>query len=281
MNKNDAAKVRIGITNYLNAAPIYGKLKSSAARNGWQVVEALPVRLTEMLALGEIDMGFISASAYGADPDNYKILSGLSISDCRSAGSVFLLSHVPLEQLDKQPVLLTSQAATSVGLLKIILEEFNRVRPLYLGEDEAVDDQECKAVLVTGDEAISMVQGSTHLYQFDLGDVWNQETNLPLVLGICAVREEFCMQHPILLAEVHQDLLRCRDEGTSELDIVCERSSTRIPFSASKCRRYLEGMEYDLGVQKRKSLETFFDYLIKRGDIVETALPLKIHASAL
>jgi chorismate dehydratase len=281
MNKKEATKVRIGMANYLNTAPIYEKLKSSAARNGWQLVEAPPAHLTQILAQGDIDIGFISACAYAADPENYKILSGLSISDCGSSGSVFLLSHVPLLQLDLQPLLLSSQAETSLGLLKIVLEVFNKVKPSYLRANEGADDQGCKAVLVTGDEAISLVQGSTHLYQFDLGDLWKQETSLPLVLGICVVREDFCEKHPDLLASVHEELLRCRDEGISELDIICEKSAVRVPLSAAKCRQYLEAMEYDLGGQKRKALETFFGFLIKRGDIAENALPLRMYTSAM
>ncbi len=50
-------------------------------------------------------------------------------------------------------------------------------------------------------------------------------------------------------------------------------------MSKKKCHQYLSAIEYDLGAQKRKALETFFDFLIKRGDINDSALPLKIFAN--
>jgi chorismate dehydratase len=52
-------------------------------------------------------------------------------------------------------------------------------------------------------------------------------------------------------------------------------------MSKKKCQQYLTAIEYDLSGQKRKALETFFDFLIKRGDIDKVALPLKIVANLI
>ena len=82
-----------------------------------------------------------------------------------------------------------------------------------------------------------------------------------------------------MMAEIHRELLRCRDEGQRDLEEICEISAARIPMSKKKCHQYLSAIEYDLGAQKRKALETFFDFLIKRGDIDRSALPLKIFAN--
>ena len=99
------------------------------------------------------------------------------------------------------------------------------------------------------------------------------------VFALCAVREKFCAEHPEMMAEIHRELLRCRDEGQRDLEEICEISAARIPMSKKKCHQYLSAIEYDLGAQKRKALETFFDFLIKRGDIDRSALPLKIFAN--
>ena len=77
------------------------------------------------------------------------------------------------------------------------------------------------------------------------------------------------------------DLQGRRDEGLQELDAICSISATRVPLSAAKCRLYLEDMEYDLGGKKRRALETFFDFLIRRGEIAETALPLRIYTGIM
>ena len=124
-----------------------------------------------------------------------------------------------------------------------------------------------------------MLEGSKFLYQFDLGDIWKRKTGLPFVFSVCAVREEFCEQQPEMLAEIHRELLRCSDEGRNDLAAICEISASRIPLTKKKCHEYLMAIEFDLGAQKRNALETFFERLIKRGDIGQGALPLKIYAN--
>lgn len=281
MKESDSAVARIGMVNYLNTAPIHVKWKETVARPDWLMTEAPPSSLNKKLSEGKIDMGFVSSYEYGIHPDRYKILSGLSISANGHVGSVFLFSHVPLDQLNKESVLLTSQSETSVSLVKIILEEFNGVKPEYTTGDAFKSSQqsEFKAILAIGDDALRLVEEGCFLYQFDLGDMWKRETGLPFVYAVCAVREEFCQQQPELLAEIHRELLRCRNEGREDLDRICEISASRIPMSVVKCRDYLQAIEHDLDAHKKKALETFFGYLIKRGDIQPSSLPLKIFAN--
>jgi chorismate dehydratase len=268
------------MVDYLNVAPIHEKWKSTVHSENWQLVEAPPATLNKKLADGHIDLGFVSSFEYGRHPERYKILSGLSISANGPVGSVFLFSHVPMNQLDQAPVLFSIQSETSVSLVKIILEVFHDVQPCYsTGELQTADSGSFQAVLAIGDEALRLVEKSTFLYEYDLADIWKRQTGLPFVFAVCAVREEFCAQQPEMLPEIHRELLRCRDEGKRDLEAICEISASRIPMSKKKCYQYLTAIEYDLGAQKRKALETFFDFLIKRGDIDKSALPLKIFAN--
>ncbi len=280
MKESEIIIARIGMVNYLNTAPIHEKWKSTVHSKNWQLVEDSPANLNKKLAEGQIDMGFVSSYEYGLHPERYKILSGLSISANGPVGSVFLFSHVPMNQLDQTPVLCTAQSETSVSLVKIILEKFQNVHPVYsIGDVLSVSDDTFKAVLAIGDDALRLVEKSTYLYQYDLGDIWKRETGLPFVFALCVVREEFCAAQPEMLAAIHRELIRCRDEGKRDLEAICEISAQRIPMSKKKCHQYLTAIEHDLGEQKRKALETFFDFLIKRGDIDKKALPLKILAN--
>lgn len=280
MQQSAEKKARIGMVNYLNTAPIHQRWKDSVNRADWELVEGAPSALNMKLSEGTIDLGFVSSYEYAKNPDKYKILSGLSISANGPVASVVLLSHVPIEQLDGSNVLLTSQSETSVQLVKIILEEFHKVTPLYhTGDILNADKDEYKAVLAIGDDALRLVESATYLYQFDLGDIWKRKTGLPFVYAVCAVREEFCAAQPEMLAEIHRELLRCRDEGTDKLDCICEISAKRIPLSKQKCRDYLNGIQYDLTPKKCKALESFFELMINRETIGEGALPLKMFAN--
>ncbi len=244
------------------------------------MIEAPPAVLNRKLASGEVDLGFVSSYEYGARPDRYKILSGLTISANGPVGSVFLFSHLPMDQLDGARVLLSAQSETSVNLVKIILEEYYKVRPQYeTGDVLSAKHKNFKAVLAIGDDALRLVDSSVFLYQFDLGDIWKRETGLPFVFSVCAVREEFCAEQPEMLSDIHRELLRCRDEGKDDLRAICGMAAPRIPMTEKRCFEYLSAIEYDLGSQKRKALEIFFEHLIKRGDIPKNAVPLKIFAN--
>jgi chorismate dehydratase len=280
MEQSNQKIARIGMVKYLNTAPIHEKWITSVQRDDWQLVEEAPSVLCKKLDEGTIDLGFVSSIEYGKHPEKYKILSGLSISANGPVASVILLSHVPINQLDGANLLLTSQSETSVQLVKIILEEFYKVTPKYHTGDilEAGKDN-FKAILAIGDDALRLVESATYLYQFDLGDIWKCKTGLPFVYAVCAVREEFCESHPEMLADIHRELLRCRDEGTADLEAICEISAARIPLSKKKCRDYLLAIQYDLSPQKCKALEAFFQFLIKRKTISENALPLKMFAN--
>lgn len=274
---------KIGIVNSINNAPVTETWKRTVSEKNWEIVEGSPAALSRKLADGFLDLGIISSYEYALHPDKYKILSGISISAsgfAGSKGSVFLFSHVPLDQLDQASIFLNSQCETSIALVKIILEEFNGITPDYtVGDGTSAELDRHKACLVSGDEALRLVATSTYLYQFDLADIWKRETGLPFVFGVCAVLEEFCRQHQEITDEIHKELLRCRDEGIDSLKEICNIAAARIPMPVSSCIEYLQTIEYDLGAQKQKALVAFFDFLIKRGEIAENALPLKMYSN--
>ncbi len=280
MKHSKRIMAEIGIINFINSAPVLETWKRSVSIQNWEIVEGTPSELSRKLAKGQLDLGLVSSYEYGLHPDKYKILSGLSVSANGSSGCVFLFSHVPLDQLDQSPILLSSQSETAIALVKIILEEFNQITPVYtVGSVSSAEDKEYKAVVVAGDDALRLVAKSTYLYQFDLSDIWKRETGLPFVFQVCAVRESFCLQYQEITDEIHKELLRCRDEGIDDLKEICSLAAARIPMSVSSCIEYLQAMEYDLGEKKQKALTAFFDFLIKRDEIEQNALPLKIYSN--
>ncbi len=274
---------KIGFTNFINTAPVFETWKRTVKDQSCEIVEGSPVALSKKLAGGQLDLGLVSSYEYALHPEKYRILSGLSIStngSADSAGSVFLFSHVPLSQLDQASVLLSSQCETTVALVKIILEEFNGIKPEYVVDDVvSADMEQHKACLASGDDALRLVATSTYLYQFDLANIWKRETGLPFVFEVCAVRERFFLQQQEMTDKIHKELLRCRDEGIKALKEVASIAAPRIPMPVSSCVEYLQTMEYDLGTQKQKALGVFFDYLIKRDEIDTHALPLKIYSN--
>lgn len=276
--ENNNISARIGMVNFINTAPFYEVWRRSVQRPEWQVMEAPPTVLNDMLFRGDLDLGFISSHEYGAHPELYKILGGLSISATGPVGSVFLFSREDVSRLEGKKVLLSAQSQTSVALVQIILEDFYGVQPIY--EQGAINLADIRddfsAVLAIGDDALRLRQQANYAVQMDLSEMWHEHTGLPFVFAVWAVREEFCRRDPVTVVEIHHELQRCIMEGKNTLMQICELVAPRIPMEVTACHDYLQGVEYDLGPQKVEALERFFELLVKRGEAAASALPLKI-----
>lgn len=270
---------RIGMVNYINTAPFYEIWRQRHHSDQWQVTEAPPTTLNQMLFAGQLDLGFISSHEYGAHPHLYKILGGLSISATGPVGSVFLFSQTDPLALTGQEVLLSAQSQTSVALVKIILEEFMGLQPKYrsgpIPTNKDTRDMP-KAIMAIGDDALRLQKAKIYSHCLDLSGRWYEETGLPFVFAVWGVRQQFCQTDPITVAEIHHELQSCIQEGKEQLPAICKCVAPRIPMSVKDCHDYLQKIEYDLTPSKVSGLELFFAYLIRRGEGAKEALPLDI-----
>ncbi len=270
---------RIGMVNYINTAPLYEVWRQTVHRADWQVTEGPPALLNRMLHENELDLGFVSSQEYALHPDEYRIMSDLSISATGAVGSVFLFSALPCAQLGERLVLLSSDSQTSVSLVKIILEEFYQVRPRYcfgLATEIGTEAEKPAAVLAIGDEALRLAAEGRYPHRLDLGEAWRARTDLPFVFAVWAVREDFCRTAPDTVLGIHQELQRCLRQGKEQLREISAAVAGRVPMDEEACYRYLQGIEYDLSTEKQEALRRFFEYLIARGEVPATALPLKV-----
>lgn len=276
---NDKISTRIGMVNFINTAPLYEVWQRTVIHPEWQVTEAVPSVLNNLLNTGKLDLGFISSHEYALHPDKYKILRDLSISATGAVGSVFLFSRQDPQKLDGKRILLSTQSQTSVYLVRIILEEFYGVIPKYVDgliSNHVTELDEFDGVLAIGDEALRMHASKEFPVKLDLSQVWYERTNLPFVFAVWAVREEFYKSAKDTVNEIHQELLRCVTEGCKDLRSVSSLVAPRIPMPVEECYKYLQCIEYDLDNQKKQGLNLFCEYLLKRGEGCQEALPLKI-----
>lgn len=270
---------RIGMVNYINTAPLYEVWRQTVRRPEWQVTEAPPSELNRLLHANALDLGFVSSQEYALHPGEYRILSDLSISATGPVGSVFLFSQAPFSQLGESLVLLSPQSQTSVSLVKIILEEFYQVNPRYrvgMAAESGAGVERPAAVLAIGDEALRLAAEGRYPLCLDLGEAWQARTGLPFVFAVWAVREDFCQTAPDTVLAIHQELRRCLAEGKERLREISAAVAGRVPMDQEACYRYLQGIEYDLDSEKQEALQRFFGYLISRGEVPATALPLKV-----
>ena len=264
------------MVNFINTAALYEVWQETVHCPEWRVVEATPAELNRLLHAGNLDLGFVSSLEYAEHPGEYRLLSDLSISATGAVGSVFLFSELPAEELHGKTLALSPQSKTSNALIRVILEEYYRVRPDYRLPAEQVGRGGCRAQLAIGDQALRLHQEGRFPYCLDLGEVWQAHTGLPFVFAVWAVREEFRRTCGATLTAIHHELLRCVEQGRSRLTEISARVAPRIPMDPTACLTYLKGIELDLGPEKLAGLTLFYEHLIRRGEADPQALPLKI-----
>ena len=255
------------MVNFINTAPVYIPWQEYGGHDAWEVVEGAPTELNSMLRRGMIDAGLISSYAYALDYQRYVLLPDLCISASGAVGSVLLFSRLPLEQLGGSLVGLTFQSATSINLLRIILEKFSGIAPQYrIGSFGEMEQDELVAYLAIGDEALRLRSRNTGFFQYDLAEIWLEHTGMPFVFAVCAVRIDAWQARKQHVLSLGERLLQCRNIGKQDLDHISSLVAGRIPMDEAECLEYLKGIELDLSPVKQKGLLLFFNMLYELGD---------------
>lgn len=258
---------RVGFVNFINTSQIYIPWKESGGEPGWDVMEGPPTLLNRLLDAGEIDAGIVSSYFYGMNHQKYVIFPDLSISATGPVGSVTLFSKTPVRNLGDRIVITTQQSATSINLLKIVLEDFLGIKPVYITGDFSLlnkSGSKALAYLAIGDEALRLRE-TTNLDQIDLAEVWLEHTGLPFVFAVWAIRKERIEDVYDALKRLNRRLNYCRLQGQREIKRISGLAAPRIPMDKARCLDYLKGIELDLSEEKQRGLLHFFDLLKRRG----------------
>ena len=262
---------KVGIVNFINTAPLLIPLKEDGVIDGIEFIEDNPSRLNELLENGKIDMGLISSFSYGQHFKDYFILEDFCISATGTVGSVVLFSRMPIYELSEKTICLTSQSATSINLLYIILEHFNGLRPSYItgGLSDFLAQRGLSAYLAIGDEALKIKRLEKGLYSYDLASIWYETTGLPFVFALWAIRRSSPLLRSPVLSHFKKRLERAYKKGSSRLEEISSKVSARIPMSKVDCLSYLKGIEFDLSPLKVRGLRHFFRLLFQMGRLSE------------
>ena len=262
--------LRIGKIEYANCVPLFGALRC-LSDDRHQFVPGVPAVLNARLSRGEIDLCISSSIIYGADPQRYWLLPGLSISATGPVRSVLLFSLRPLEDLDGCKIALTTESDTSVALLRIILGKFMGFSNEFHRTDkmphEALDSS--GALLLIGDQAMreSMNLAGCHLY--DLGELWFRFTGLPFVYALWIVNRLSVAGRENQVSDLAHTLLRakvlCRDHLSSYV-----KGSGVEWYGTDELISYWQTISYDLGRPEIKGVTLFFRYAAELG-IIEQA----------
>jgi chorismate dehydratase len=210
--------LKIGEIEYANCTPLFHVLREQFPCSGYEFITGVPAVLNKMLLAGEIDVCPSSSIEYAYHPERYTILPNLSISSIGAVASVLLFSKVPVEKLNGKKVRLSSESATSVNLLKILLRRRFGCSCTYEVASSAASaaDDDSSALLLIGDSALRNSFKASDQYVYDLGEMWHAWTGFPFVFALWLCRNE--VSESVELQGLARQLLQAKERVPGNLE---------------------------------------------------------------
>ena len=246
---------RLGIVSYTNVAPLHWGLEPW---RGAAFVRGVPTELNRMLLKGEIDLTLISSYEFLRHNDELRALPDFSISTLGPVYSVMLFHWEPWDDLSGKRVALTTDSATSVQLLKVLLKE-SGINAEFVPMKPDLDTmlEQCDAALLIGDSALieavepREINGKIPLVT-DLGEAWYSLTRLPFTFAVWASRKNNPPSEKLV-----SELRRAREAGLGHLAEVAGAEANHLGLSPLVIQRYLNNFRYYLEPPDRDGLLTF------------------------
>lgn len=258
----------MGKINYTNILPIYYFFNEKRFSEKVEIIPQIPSQLNQEMELGTIDLGPISSFSYAENQELYYLLPQLSVSCHGKVRSIFLFSKRPIKQLDGAAIALTSSSATSVALLKIILEHFHQAKVTYESMSPSLADmmENHDAALLIGDDALrASWDKRQYPYIYDLGEEWHKLTGKGMTFAVWAVRKEVTQKYPSLLVEVYEALLDSKARGHRDNSKMIQELNQSFGGNEEFWNEYFTGLSFDFREEQIEDLEYFFQLAFQYG----------------
>lgn len=242
--------LKIGQINFINCLPI--NLEQASLE--YQVTQASPSELNQMLRAGELDLAPISSYEYLSNKELYQLIDGVSISSRTQADSVLMFYQGDIQEAQK--IYVTKKSASSVNLLKIILV---KNYGLKLEEIEFISfdkpSPEMKFKLLIGDEAL--LEPGTKI---DLGTEWYKLTKLPMVFGLWVMNKNSSLLNKANQISEALQASKQRSLGEGLPDLIIQ-AYKQTGLNKTVLKQYFKNLSYDFNQEHKASLELFERYL--------------------
>jgi chorismate dehydratase len=250
--------MRLGHIEYSNCFPVHARLIDEP-RPDVSLITAIPSVLNAALASGEIDVAPCSSIELARHGGEYRVLPRLVIGADGPVQSILLESTRPIDELDAAPVLLPTASATSVVLLRILLELRSGLQPRYSWYDQASDadpvDHGAAAVLRIGDVALRR-QAPHSRRVYDLGELWSTWTGLPFAFAVWQARAD--VDGTSGLAALHDALLDSRAWFAAHDERLARAYAGHFGIASGRLLAYWRSLRYDLDERMQQGVLHYY-----------------------
>jgi len=257
----------IGKISYTNSWPVFHNFHPSSLSHPAEMVTEVPAVLNRGMSMGSIHVGALSSFAYAAASDRLLLLPDLSVSSDGPVQSIMLFSRVPIELAANGVIAVTNTSATSVNLLKIILEKAYGGKPEYISVDPDLDVmmENADACLLIGDNAIRASWQNQGYIMTDLGALWKEWTGLGMTFAVWAVNREAAHQKQEAIAEIADAFAASKRQGLSNLAPIVRDACFMIGGTEAYWYGYFRNLCYDFGERQQEGLNLYFRYAYELG----------------
>lgn len=255
---------RIGSVPFLNALPLIDGLQNNPQPHLFTLSFDVPSTLVKKLENKQLDVALASSFYCLQNPDA-KIVDSISISSFGRVHSVRLFSKKPFQQI--KSLALDSGSMTSTALAQIILAEKFGIKPHTFSSIPNLKQMlfNADAAVIIGDAG--MAESAEGLYVMDLGEQWQNITNLPFVWALW-----IALETPN--EELVNLLLNAKISGMQKIVEIAQSAPDYPGVSQHLRLQYLaEIMNYDLAQEHWLGLKEFAKYCFKH----DLAAPRQIH----
>ncbi|REJ20676.1 MAG: ABC transporter substrate-binding protein [Paenibacillaceae bacterium] len=273
-------EITVGRIDYANIWPIFDRFEECLAETGVRnvrVAKGVPATLNRALSEGTIDIAAISSFAYGQRFDEYELLPELSVSADGEVMSVLLFLKRPLEEALRGRIAVTTASATSVNLLRIVMQgRYGRCPELIAMEPdlEAMLERADGALLI-GDPAIrASWRPGPGIEVLDAARMWKEWTGLGMTFAVFAVRREAAREAPETVRRVYEALAESKRRALADIEGLSRKAAGRFGGGEDYWERYFRTLRYGFGPQEQEGLSYYYDCAFRMGLLERRVAPV-------
>lgn len=242
----------VGKIPFLNSVPFYEHFE----KHQFKVLPLTPRRMGVLAEKNQIDAGLFSHVDYIRQMNSLELIP-FCIATRDQVKSVLLFSNHGWLDLDGKNIGISDDTATSVTLLRILLERKYNIKAKFIRMHSGVNDYSSfDAVLLIGDDALRRNKFGLSGFElvYDLAKEWYDWQKLPFVFAVWAVKKSLPEPQREELKSIISHALEKAEEDFDSLGIM---HGNHIGLSSHETAEYLGGFNYRLGERERASMDVF------------------------
>jgi aminodeoxyfutalosine synthase len=242
----------IGKIPYLNSIAYHAHLHAPRHK----ILPVIPRRMGLLSEQGMIDGGLFSVMSYVQQSDQLESL-GYGLASRDQVRSVMLFSKEGWRDLEGKRIGIIDDTATSVRLLRILLEKRYGVSARFERLHSGVNDLSgLDAVLLIGDEALYHQKNGLTGFDlvYDLASEWYEWQKLPFVFAVWAVKRTLPEE---MKNELRKALMDSLQKSSEDYWSIAGAHARRLKLTKPETIDYLEGFTYCLGEREREAISRF------------------------